>query len=63
MVKPGYQNNHNDLCFYIIKALKCKTLGTEFAIIIIQVCLTAITPLQLLVGNGGRINKSQIYVL
>ena len=33
-----------------MKALKCKTLGAEFAT-------------ELVVGNGRRMNKSQIYVL
>ena len=34
----------------LMKALKCKMLGAEFAT-------------ELIVGNGRRINKSQIHVL
>ena len=36
--------------YNLMKALKCKTLGAEFAT-------------DLLVGNGRRMNKSQIHVL
>ena len=34
----------------VMKALKCKTLGTEFAT-------------EVVVGNGRRMSRSQIYVL